>query len=510
MGNAGPSLLRLTRSGCQTPRKGARRRLCVSFMSTTSLNRPNVASPEVRASLAVRNTPYYSLIAYGRHIGYLRSAAGDAWYARVRTRAESYYRRRLGLAIGPNTPDGLTYEQALAEAMKWFASSGIRPWASDQRPIGARQDLAVCPVPGEYAVAHAMHDYIEWKRLSSSKLIFENKLSMVNYHIVPRLGNIALSDFNGQHLRQFVRDVLETPPKRGNQALGARRSIDSLDDDELRKRKKTANMLIGVLRVAFQIAWESGKTDSDRAWRCLRRLPAVDRPRTLHLTRAECRALLEQCRPDVGRLVLGALYTGCRATELLSIRCEDVGRDGYGVYISPSKKFRPRFVFLPDEAMAWFLDLVKGRKAKDHVFLRYDGKPWYGNHKHLFKAAVRETGLPDEFTFHGLRHTYASQLIQAGATVYAVAEQLGHSNPTTVLRTYGHLSPQIRESEVRQRFTTLSIENEEAAHLRGDELRAWRASLHGGNWREYAKINDVWDPERSLEWSTSPRAISRS
>jgi integrase/recombinase XerD len=482
----------------------------VRAMSTTKLTRPDVSLPEVRARLVERNTPYYSLVVYGRHIGYLRSAAGDAWYARIRTRAESYYRRRLGLAVGPNAPNGMTYDQALAAAISWFASSGIKPWAAEEKPIGARQDLIVCPVPGEYAVAHAIHDYVEWKRLTSSKSMFENKLSMVNYHIVPRLGNITLADFNGQHLRQFVRDVLETPAKRGNQQLGPRRSIDSLDDDELRKRKKTVNMLIGVLRVAFQIAWESGKTDSDRAWRCLRRLPAVDRPRTLHLSRAECRLLIEQCRPDVARLVLGALYTGCRATELLSLRCEDVGRDGYGVYVSPSKKFRPRFVFLPDEAMAWFLDLVKGRKSKDHVFVRDSGKPWYGNHKHLFKASVREAGLPEEFTFHGLRHTYASQLIQAGATVYAVAEQLGHSNPTTVLRTYGHLSPQIRESEVRQRFTTLSIENEEAAMLKAVELQAWRASLHGGNWRDYAKITDVWDPERSLEWSTTPRPISRT
>jgi integrase len=469
-------------------------------MSITSLNRPNIASSEVRATLQQRNTPYYQLIGYSRHIGYLKHASGDAWYARIRTRAESYYRRRLGLAEGPSTPDGLTFEGAMVEARKWFASSGISPWAADTKPVGVREQLIVCPIPGEFSIAHAMHDYVEWKRIAAAKSHFQTNLSLINYHIIPRIAHMPLAQFNGEHLRRFVKEVLETPPKRGNQPVGKKRSIDSLDADHLRKRKKTVNTLIGILRVAFQMAWENGKTDSDRAWRCLRRLPAVDRPRILHLSRAECRDLIRCCRRDVARLVLGALYTGCRATELMTMQCGDIGRDGYGIYISPSKKYRPRFVFLPDEGMAWFLDLVKGRKRHELVFVRDSGKPWYGNQKHLFKAAVREAGIPDEFTFHGLRHTYASQLIQAGATVYAVAEQLGHANPTTVLRTYGHLSPQIRESEVRQRFTMVSEENALIAKARREALREWRASLHGGDWREYAKIHDVRDPEQLSDW----------
>lgn len=473
-------------------------------MSITSLNRPNLALPEVRASLACRDTPYYSLINYGRHIGYLRDERGDAWYARIRTRAESYYRRRLGWAKSNAQPEGMDYEQALAAAHSWFTRSGIGMHASDIKPLGVRRELVVCPIGDRYSVAHAMSDYVDWKRLAAAKTHFETNLSLINHHIIPKLAHVPLDEFNGEHLRRFIRAVLETPPKRGNQKVGNRQSIESLDADQLRKRKKTVNTLIGILRVSFHLAWEGGKTDSDRSWRCLRNLPVVDRPRTLHLSRTECRDLLKQCRSDVARLVLGALYTGCRLTELLNMRCEDVGRDGYGVYVAPLKRYRPRFVFLPDEGMAWFLSLAKSKKPKDLLFVKDSGTPWYGNHKHLFKAAVRDAGLPDEFTFHGLRHTYASQLIQAGATVYSVADQLGHADPTTVLRTYGHMSPQIRESEVRQRFSAVDQANAALASKQAEELRLWRANLHGGDWREYAKINDFWDPNRSLEWSRSP------
>ena len=64
-------------------------------------------------------------------------------------------------------------------------------------------------------------------------------------------------------------------------------------------------------------------------------------------------------------------------------------------------------------------------------------------------------GLPKAFCFHGLRHTYASQLSQAGTPLLVIAEQLGHRNIETVSRTYGHMQPQIRSSEVRARFEAI-------------------------------------------------------
>ena len=211
----------------------------------------------------------------------------------------------------------------------------------------------------------------------------------------------------------------------------------------------------------------------------------------LHLTRDECSTLLAHCRPDLRRLVLGALYSGCRATELLQLTPTDVARDGYGIYVAPVKSYRPRFVFLPDEGMAFFLSLCEGLTSRDPIFIRDNGHPWRGNHRHLFKATVRSAKLPDDFSFHGLRHTYASQLVQAGAPMSVVAEQLGHASTASVSRTYGHLAPQIREAEVRQRFAMLDPDNADTADQHAQTLIDLRARLHGPDWRGYAQIADV-------------------
>lgn len=56
-------------------------------------------------------------------------------------------------------------------------------------------------------------------------------------------------------------------------------------------------------------------------------------------------------------------------------------------------------------------------------------------------AALRAAGLPAGITFHQLRHTYASLLIDGGESVTVVADRMGHKNATETLHTYSHLWP---------------------------------------------------------------------
>ncbi|MDQ4104027.1 MAG: tyrosine-type recombinase/integrase, partial [Actinomycetota bacterium] len=47
--------------------------------------------------------------------------------------------------------------------------------------------------------------------------------------------------------------------------------------------------------------------------------------------------------------------------------------------------------------------------------------------------------------FHALRHFYASTLLDAGESIVALAEYLGHADPGFTLRTYTHLMPSSQE-----------------------------------------------------------------
>jgi integrase len=66
--------------------------------------------------------------------------------------------------------------------------------------------------------------------------------------------------------------------------------------------------------------------------------------------------------------------------------------------------------------------------------------------KNAFHTALETAGIKD-FTWHDLRHTFASWLMMKGASLRAVAELLGHRGLRMVMR-YAHLSPAYLSSEV--------------------------------------------------------------
>ncbi len=407
--------------------------------------------------LKPRIAPYWNTLEYCRHIGVQKHpTTGTFWVARVRVSGGGHYLQKRLAPVGFGGPIGIGYADALALAKAWYSSPEIAARATTSYPVGISQSLRYEKTVEGFTIGDALSDYVEWKRISAAKTHFETNLSLINFHLIPRIGDVILEEFTGRMFTDFCRDVLETPPKRGRQPRGPKIPLEKIDYESLRKRKKTLNTLIGILRAAFRMSWENGEVESDRAWRCLKRLPHADTPRKDFLTRQQCQALLKACKSDLRRLVLGALYTGCRVSELAKMRVRDVGGHFFGVYIRPLKSYRGRYVYLPDEGMTLFLDLCEGKDDEELVFRMNSGRSWSGGHKHLFKAAVRDAGLPESFVFHGLRHTYASQLVQAGTPLAIVAKQLGHATTDTVSRTYGHLSCQSIEEELSLRFAPIS------------------------------------------------------
>lgn len=433
-----------------------------------SCHAPSLADPNDVFQLPARKSPYWNIIEYCRHIGVEKLPRGQChWVARIRCNGGNYRQNRLG-HVAPMHPDGMTHEEALSAASDWFQQPEIIAIAAHSYPVGVNSQLKYIKTDERFTVGDAMHGFVEWKRVAAARTYFETTLSLINHHIIPRLGDLPVDELTQQVFTRFCVEVLETPPKRGNQALGPMVCLQDLDHEALRKRKKTLNTVIGILRTAIEMSWENGDVESERLWRRLRRVPHADTPRQFFLTRSQAKHLIASCRPDLALLVQAALYTGCRVSELARLKARDIGGHVFGIYIAPMKSYRGRYVILPEEGMSFFLDQIEKLDDEDLVFRMKTGKAWAGCHKHLFKDAVRRAGLPDGFVFHGLRHTYASQLVQAGTPLAIVAKQLGHSNTDTVSRTYGHLCCESIEIELSKRFAPLQRKRND---LRLSQLR---------------------------------------
>jgi len=171
---------------------------------------------------------------------------------------------------------------------------------------------------------------------------------------------------------------------------------------------------------------------------------------------AEERDLLIACCPDNIRDGVRFLaYTGARPGEMYRLVPRDIIHKNAAVFVTykgrPKKK-RVRSVPLHNEILPMVLRRVAAAEKNGGVlFPTAVGTQWsttlWGKH---FQRAVSRSKLKDVRTYD-LRSTFASHLIQNGASLRAVADLLGHSGLGMVMR-YAYLAP----SHLKAAIDTLS------------------------------------------------------
>lgn len=200
---------------------------------------------------------------------------------------------------------------------------------------------------------------------------------------------------------------------------------------------------------------------------------------TVELGKAESRSIKFLEREQVDRLlnmpeiskpdglrdkaILEVLFsTGLRVSELVSLNRDQVNleRREFGVI---GKGRRPRVVFLSDSAADWLNRYLEKREDSSRpLFIRYAGKKSKEGDstgeslrltsrsvQRLVEKYVNKARLPVKITPHGLRHSFATDLLHGGADLRAIQEMLGHKNVATT-QIYTHLTnPQLREIHAR-------------------------------------------------------------
>jgi integrase len=179
------------------------------------------------------------------------------------------------------------------------------------------------------------------------------------------------------------------------------------------------------------------------------RLYREDNARTWFLTDEEEVSLLACCGPQLKPLVVTALHTGFRTSELRSLTWQDVDfrRGVVTVQAGYAKNGEARSVPM-NQVLTTTLKAVKLQGAEgEGVFCNRQGTA-YRSFRTAFERAVRKAGITD-FTFHDLRHTFASRLVMVGVDLPTVKELLGHKDITMTWR-YAHLSSDHKQATVRK------------------------------------------------------------
>jgi site-specific recombinase XerD len=208
---------------------------------------------------------------------------------------------------------------------------------------------------------------------------------------------------------------------------------------------------------------------------CLKRDVAVMAPEKIDLPKADSHSIKFLERTDVDRLlnmpeiskdeglrdkaILEVLFsTGLRVSELVSLNREQINFESreFGVI---GKGRRQRVVFLSEGAADWLKRYLDKREDDlPPVFIRYAGKTPDESDRtgrsirlssrsvqRLVEKYVKKARLPIKITPHGLRHSFATDLLSGGADLRAIQEMLGHKNVSTT-QIYTHVTnPQLKK-----------------------------------------------------------------
>ena len=275
--------------------------------------------------------------------------------------------------------------------------------------------------------------YLEWYRSSRPHLRkrtlreMERKIALLNSYFgrmeVVRISEWTIENYKSKRIKEGVK------PSTVNNELSTLRAV-------LRKAKE----------------WGLISKDPPKV-----RMFKVSDERVRFLSPEELRRLLDACPPYFRPLVEFAVLTGLRASELLSLRWENVNIEGEYIEITArtTKTKETRRIPLSPRAVEILKELKAKQKEKgiDHgyVFTNRMGKPYSvegQGYKRVFKTACKKAGIED-FRFHDLRHTFASYLVMSGVDLYTVQELMRHKTPQMTKR-YAHLSPEHMRKELKK------------------------------------------------------------
>ncbi len=168
------------------------------------------------------------------------------------------------------------------------------------------------------------------------------------------------------------------------------------------------------------------------------------------LSQDDLSIILKECDNSdnlfLGKIVRFLILTGCRKGEALQASWNQIDLQ-FGIWTVPmTKNGRPRRIFISSTCREFLQKLVEFReglnlssKNNEPLFTNLNSGRQYKCIQTAWMYAKKSCGK-EQVRIHDLRHTFASILINNGATIYEVQRLLGHSS-VNVTQRYAHLLP---------------------------------------------------------------------
>ncbi len=198
----------------------------------------------------------------------------------------------------------------------------------------------------------------------------------------------------------------------------------------------TLNQHINAVKFYYEkiLRWARAKYEVQRP-RKSSSLPKV-------LSQGEMRRIFEQLDNLKHRTMVYLTYSGgLRLSEVCNLELSDIDFDRMQIHIRDSKHNNDRYVPLSEVIAQLLKQYIEQFKITYWLFEgQFKGEPYSPRSlQSVFKRAKEKAGIRKKATFHSLRHSYATHLLEQGTDVRLIQELLGHSDIHTTLK-YTHVT----------------------------------------------------------------------
>jgi len=160
------------------------------------------------------------------------------------------------------------------------------------------------------------------------------------------------------------------------------------------------------------------------------------------LSSKEIISILNVMKNPKHRLLLTLVYSsGLRVSEVVALKKEHIDLSRQIIFIKLAKGRKDRYTILSEKAAVFIKDYIEQFKIDKWIFPGQSGAGHLSirSAQLIFDKAVRCAGITKKISIHGLRHSFATHLLENGTDIRFIQELLGHANIRTTER-YTHVA----------------------------------------------------------------------
>ena len=168
------------------------------------------------------------------------------------------------------------------------------------------------------------------------------------------------------------------------------------------------------------------------------------KPRTLPkmLSKTEVKKLFRVTTNLKHRVALQLCYgMGLRVSEVVNLKIVDIDSKRMVVHVRGAKGKKDRYVPLPKTILPELRQYYLEYRPKQYLFEGQYGNAYAKSSlQQVFRYAMQKANIKKEIGIHGLRHSYATHLLESGADMRFIQELLGHNSIKTT-QVYTKVTP---------------------------------------------------------------------